>query len=94
MHDEVFEAALGMGRFEPDMTGLRAACWSVFELYQAALAAEIGEASVVARKVAWSAFLASRSADEEAVPAALEYQEKLFRETFDSVEVRTEFATR
>jgi hypothetical protein len=83
MHDEVFEAALGMGRFEPDMTGLRAACWSVFELYQAVLAAEIGETSVVARKVAWSAFLACQSADEGVTPAALEYQEKLFRETFD-----------
>ena len=59
MHDEVFEAALGVGRFEPDMTGLRAACWSVFELYQAAVAAETGELQAVARKVAWSVFLAS-----------------------------------
>lgn len=83
IHDEVFEATLGMGRFEPDMTGLRAAGWSVFELYQATLAAEIGETSVVARKAAWSAFLASRSGDEGATPAALEYQEKLFRQTFD-----------
>jgi hypothetical protein len=77
------DALLLVGCFEPDMTGLRAACWSVFELYQAALAAEVGEAHVVARKVAWSAFLAGRSGDEESVSAAHAYQEKLFRETFD-----------
>ena len=80
MHDELFEAALGMGRFEPDMTGLRAACWSVFELYQAAVAAEAGEFPAVARKAAWSAFLASRSAEQGAAPAAVEYQERLLHE--------------
>jgi hypothetical protein len=80
MHDEVFEAALGVGRFEPDMTGRRAACWSVFELYQAAVAAEAGELPAVARKVAWSALLASRSADGGTAPTALEYQERLLRE--------------
>jgi hypothetical protein len=83
MHDEVFEAVLGLGRFEPDMTGLRAACWSVFELYQAATAAESGELQVVARKAAWSAFLACRSGDDGVAPAALEYQERLFREAFE-----------
>ena len=83
MHDELFEAALGMGRFEPDMTGLRAACWSVFELYQAAMAAQEGELPKVARKAAWSAFLAGRSGDGEAVPEALAFQEGLFREMFD-----------
>jgi hypothetical protein len=80
MHDEVFEAALGVGRFEPDMTGRRAACWSVFELYQAAVAAEAGELQVVARKAAWSALLASRSAEKGSAPAALEYQERLLSE--------------
>jgi hypothetical protein len=80
MHDEVFEAALGVGRFEPDMMGLRAACWSVFELYQAAVAAEAGDLPAVARKAAWSAFLACRCGDEAAVPAALEYQERLLGE--------------
>jgi len=80
MHDDVFEAALGVGRFEPDMTGLRAACWSVFELYQAAVAAEAGEFPAVARKAAWSAFLASRSAEQGAAPAAVEYQERLLHE--------------
>jgi hypothetical protein len=83
MHDEVFEAALGVGRFEPDMTGLRAACWSVFELYQAAVAAETGELQAVARKVAWSVFLASRSTDAGTAPAALEYQERLLKEILD-----------
>lgn len=80
MHDDVFEAALGVGRFEPDMTGLRAACWSVFELYQATLAAEAGDLPAVARKVAWSALLAAQSANEGAAPAALEYQERLLGE--------------
>ena len=82
MHDEVFEAALGVGRFEPDMTGLRAACWSAFELYQAAVAAQAGDLATAARKAAWSAFLASRSGDGEAIPEALAYQEGLFREMF------------
>jgi hypothetical protein len=84
MHDEVFEAALGVGRFESDMTGLRAACWSVFELYQAATAAETGELQAVARKTAWSALLACRSDDDGATPAALDYQERLFRQAFAS----------
>jgi hypothetical protein len=84
IHDDVFEAALGVGRFEPDMTGLRAACWSVFELYQAAMAAEAGDLPAVARKVAWSAFLASRSGDKGAAPAALGYQEKLLGEALST----------
>jgi hypothetical protein len=83
MHDEVFEAALGEGRFESDMIGLRAACWSVFELYQAAVAAQAGETHTVARKAAWSAFLAVRSGDGEAIPEALAFQEGLFQEMFD-----------
>jgi hypothetical protein len=82
MHDEVFEAALGEGRFEPDMSGLRAAGWSVFELYQAAVAAQAGELPKVAHKVAWSAFLAGRSGDEEAIAEALAFQQGLFQEMF------------
>ena len=82
MHDDVFEEALGLGWFEPDMTGLRAACWAVFELYQAAVAAQTGELPKVARKAAWSAFLAGRSGDEEAIPEALAFQQGLFQETF------------
>jgi hypothetical protein len=83
MHDDVFEEALGLGWFEPDMTGLRAAGWSVFELYQAAMAAQAGELQKVARKAAWSAFLIGRSGGEEAIPESLAYQEGLFREMFD-----------
>ena len=93
MHDDAFEAALGVGRFEPDMTGLRAACWSVFELYQAAVAAEAGELPAVARKAAWSAFLASRSGEEGVAPAAVEYQERLLREALDSRAAREGLST-
>jgi hypothetical protein len=71
-----------LGWFEPDMTGLRAACWAVFELYQAAVAAQTGELPKVARKAAWSAFLAGRSGDEEAIPEALAFQQGLFQEMF------------
>jgi hypothetical protein len=82
MHDNVFEAALGMGRFEYHMTGLRAACWSVYELYQAALAAQSGDIQVAVRKAASAAALACRAGDGGPTPAALAYQEMLFREAF------------
>jgi hypothetical protein len=77
MHDDVFEAALGVGRFEAEMIGLRAACWSVFELYQAALAVTKGELGTATRKAAWAASLAARSSEDELMHSALEYQERL-----------------
>jgi hypothetical protein len=82
MHDDVFEAALGVGRFEAEMTGLRAACWSVFELYQAALATTSGERQAVPHKTAWAAVLAARSGDDGLMSSALEYQEELFAKLF------------
>jgi hypothetical protein len=85
IHDEAFEAALGAGRFEPDMTGWRAACWSVFELYQAALAGAMGERQAVARKVAWAVSLAARSGAEGLAPSVLDYQESLFDRMLTSV---------
>ena len=87
MHDDVFEAALGAGRFEPDMTGQKAACWSVFELYQAALAVVTGERLLVARKAAWAASLAGRSGDDGLTLSVLEYQEGLFAEMFTAAPV-------
>jgi hypothetical protein len=82
MHGDVFEAALGMGRFEYHMTGLRAACWSVFELYQAVLAAESGDFQMAVRKAASAATLACRAGDGGPTPVALEYQERLLGEAF------------
>jgi|SRR5579871_4678919 len=82
MHDEVFEAALGVGRFEPDMTGLRAACWSVYELYQASLTANSRESRRAVRKAANAAALACRADDGGPTPSDLDHQERLFQETF------------
>ncbi len=84
MHDDVFEAALGAGRFDPQMTGPKAACWSVFELYQAALAVVAGELLIVPRKAAWAASLAGRSGDDGLTLSVLDYQEILFAEMFAS----------
>lgn len=80
MHDDVFEAALGAGRFEPDMTGSKAACWSVFEVYLAALTAEQGDFQTAARKAASAAVLACRSGDDAPTPDAVDHQERLLRE--------------
>ncbi len=83
MHSDVFEAALGIGRFEYHMTGLRAACWSVYELYQAALAAESGDFQMAVRNAASAATLACRAGDGGPTPVALEYQERLLWEAFE-----------
>lgn len=84
MHDDVFEAALGTGRFLADMTGVRAACWSVFELYQATAFAASGEGNAAAALAGSAAALALRCGDEGPSPDAVEFQERLFAETFDA----------
>jgi hypothetical protein len=89
LHDAVTKAAAGAGKYEPTMVGLRAACWSAFNLYQAAWSATAVASDQTARNdvagtVGLAAYHTRRSSDEGITLPAVEYQERLFAEMFGS----------